>query len=167
VNLLRRLLIIFLILFVGLGAYYFSTSSLFYKSLDPTEVVPGEAILVFETTEPVMVWNKLVSQPLWKRLVDIPSLMRLEAQLFSLDSLAGKSGNLENSLKGNDFVASLHQVGKEEFVFLYSIAFSGNSHQDFIQSLVGRIDQKNLQQSPLEICLKVCSGLGRKLGFFK
>jgi hypothetical protein len=146
VNLLRRLLIIFLILFVGLGAYYFSTSSLFYKSLDPTEVVPGEAILVFETTEPVMVWNKLVSQPLWKRLVDIPSLMRLEAQLFSLDSLAGKSGNLENSLKGNDFVASLHQVGKEEFVFLYSIAFSGNSHQDFIQSLVGRIDQKNLQQ---------------------
>ncbi|MEX2593691.1 MAG: hypothetical protein WD426_13035 [Anditalea sp.] len=143
-NLIKRFLIIFFILFMGLAAYFFSTTSLFNKPLHPIDVVSGEAVFVFETTEPVMVWNQLVSQPIWERLVDIPSLKQLEDQLLSLDSLAGKSGNLENNLKGNRFVVSLHQTGKEEFGFLFSIAFSGEAHHDFIQSLAGKINPKSI-----------------------
>src|SRR5690606_9837887 len=80
----------------------------------------------------------------WERLAALPSLNQLEDQLLSLDSLAGRSGNLERLLKGHNFTVSLHQTGKEEFDFLFSIAFSGNGQEEFIQSLVGKINPENI-----------------------
>src|SRR5690606_26144372 len=90
-------------------------------------------------------WNTVVSQPIWKRMAYLPSLNQLESQLLALDSLAGKSGNLENALKGRNFAVSLHQTGKEEFDFLFSIAIPGRDQMDFVESLVDRIDPIRIQ----------------------
>jgi len=144
VKLFKRLLVFLLAISLILAAYFLFTNYVFTDRLHTADVVPADAIFVFETEEPVNTWNQLVNQPLWGRLRDIPSLKDLENQLLALDSLAGRSGKLESSLKGNLFSVSLHQSGREEFDFLFSIAFSGKDHEDFIQSLVEKITPTNV-----------------------
>jgi hypothetical protein len=109
------------------------------RSYHPLELVAADAIFVFETTEPVMAWNQLVSQPIWSRLSELPSINNAQQQLLSLDSLVGRSGNLDRSLRGNQFAISLHPVSREEFDFLYTISFSSSGSDAFIEKL-----EKNL-----------------------
>lgn len=141
----KSFLVLLLVIFLGAAAYFLTTNFLFEKRLRAIDVIPAEAILVFETTDPVNVWNQLVSQPLWGRLRDIPSLQGLEDRLLALDSLAGRGGHLGNVLKGNDFVISLHPSSKNEFDFLFSIGFSGQDNGEFIQSLASKIDQRDIR----------------------
>jgi hypothetical protein len=143
VKLLKRLLIILLVLCLGVAAY-FLPDFLFNKKIHAADLVSPDAVFVFETTEPVTAWNQLVSQPIWERLAALPSLDQLEDQLLSLDSLAGRSGNLEKLLKGHNFAVSLHQTGKEEFDFLFSITFSGKGQEEFTQSLLEKINPENI-----------------------
>jgi hypothetical protein len=146
VNLVKRLLTIFIVLFLGIAAYFLVSKSFFSRNLHVVDLVSSDAIIVFETKNPVMAWNQLVTQPLWERLGDLPSLQKLEGQLLTLDSLAGGAGNLEKTLKGKSFATSLHQTGKEEFDFLFSIDFSGRDQEDFIQMLTEKINPQNIQQ---------------------
>jgi len=99
------------------------------------ELVSSEAILVFETTEPVMAWNQLVSQPFWQRLSELPALDQAERQIMTLDSILGKGGRLERALRGNQFVVSLHPVGREDFDFLYTIAFADKGGLELLKDL--------------------------------
>lgn len=142
---IKNLLVLLLVIFLGGATYFLTTNFLFNKRLHAADVIPAAAIFVFETNDPVNAWNQLVSQPLWGRLRDIPSLKNLENQLLALDSLAGRSGKLENFLKGQEFTVSLHQSSKSELDFLFSIGFSGKSHEEFIQSLTGQIDERNIR----------------------
>lgn len=144
-KLIKRLLIILLVFSLGLGAYFFANNLLSNNRLHTADVIPADAIFVFETTEPVEAWNQMVSQPLWSRLRDIPSLQGLENKLLALDSLAGRGGKLENSLSGNKFSVSLHQSAKNEVDFLFSISFPGKKHREFIQSLTNKIDSKDIR----------------------
>ncbi|WP_291787290.1 hypothetical protein [Cecembia sp.] len=99
------------------------------------ELVSSEAILIFETTEPVMAWNQLVTQPIWERLSELPVLYQAQSQIMALDSILGKSGRLEKALKGNQFVISLHPVGREEFDFLHTIAFQDRAVPELLGEL--------------------------------
>ncbi|AFL83054.1 hypothetical protein Belba_0393 [Belliella baltica DSM 15883] len=137
----KQILIAILIIAFAIGGYFFYNSTLWNGEKNALEVVSEDAIFVFETEEPVMAWNQLVSQPIWTRLTEIPSVKNAERQLVSLDSLVGRSGNLDRSLKGNQLVVSLHPVGKEEFDFLFTLSFKNGSDQSFIESL-----EKNLPE---------------------
>lgn len=141
----KNLLILLSVLFFGGAAYFLATHFLFDKRLQAADVIPAEAVFVFETTDPVYAWNQMVSQPLWERLRDIPSLQALENSLLALDSLAGREGRLGNALKGNEFAVSLHPSSKNEFDFLFSISFSGKENEEFIQSLTSKLDERHLR----------------------
>lgn len=144
-KLFKSLLIVFFILFLAFSAYFLVSRSFFAKTLRAVDGVSKDAIFVFETRDPVTAWNQLVDQPLWERLSAIPSIGQLEDRLLALDSLAGRSGNLQKFLQENDFCLSFHQTGKEKFDFLFSIAFSSDANVDFVESLREKIDSKNLR----------------------
>lgn len=151
----KQILISLLIIVFAIGGYFFYNSSLWKGEKNALEVVSQDAIFVFETEEPVMAWNQLVSQPIWSRLTEIPSVKNAERQLMSLDSLVGRSGNLDRSLKGNQLVVSLHPVGKEEFDFLFTLSFKNGSDQSFIQALeenlpdLSQITTRNYSSVPI------------------
>ncbi|MGY6744636.1 MAG: hypothetical protein ACXIUQ_17985 [Cecembia sp.] len=105
------------------------------------ELVSSEAVLIFETTEPVMAWNQLVTQPFWERFVELPALDQAQTQIMALDSILGKRGRLEKALKGNQFVVSLHPVGREEFDFLYTIAFEDKSGLEILAELENNLPE--------------------------
>lgn len=132
-----RRIVFALLIVVGIagGIFYFVKPGFLFSKRNALELVSSEALLVFETTEPVMAWNQLVTQPFWGRISELPALDQAQNQVMALDSLLGKGGRLERSLKGNQFVVSLHPVGREEFDFLYTVAFKDLSNLDILKDL--------------------------------
>ncbi|MCH7399279.1 hypothetical protein MM236_14855 [Belliella sp. DSM 107340] len=154
-RIIKQILVSLLVVSVLVGGYFFYHSSYWKGEKNALEIVSPDAIFVFETQEPVMAWNQLVSQPIWNRLTELPSVKNAESQLVSLDSLVGRSGNLDRSLKGNQFVASLHAVGRDEFDFLFTLSFKNGSDQEFISSLeknlpdLSQITRRSYSQIPV------------------
>ncbi|NHE58378.1 hypothetical protein [Cyclobacterium plantarum] len=134
-NQIKTLLVILLILVLGFAAFLILKSDLLENSLEGSEIIPPDAVLVYESKDPVGMWNTIVGQPVWEKLHQLPALASLESQLIHLDSITGKSGALDDYLKGQRFKLSLHPLGKEDFGFLVSIAFNDREFLDFIQNL--------------------------------
>ncbi|MCC5935967.1 MAG: hypothetical protein JJU34_01675 [Lunatimonas sp.] len=129
-----------LVILLGVSGYLLVRTDFFSSKVDPYRMIPANSILVFETAEPVQAWNELVSQPLWQDLVEIPALKNLESQLVRLDSLAGRSGVLERTWRGQKFLVSLHPIGREEFDFLFAIAYDGDRVPELIALLESHIE---------------------------
>ncbi|MFN3801774.1 hypothetical protein [Belliella pelovolcani] len=154
-QIVKKALIFLLVISLAVAGYFFYNSSYWKGRINALELVAADAIFVFETKEPVMAWNQLVTQPVWERISELPSVKQAESQLLGLDSLVGRSGNLDRSLKGNQLVASLHNVGKEEFDFLFTLSFAANADRSFVQSLednlpeLSQINTRNYSQIPI------------------
>lgn len=134
-NIIKRILVVILLLSLGAVSYFLYKGDFFGKERNALELISSEAIFVFETEEPIKAWNQLVTQPIWLRLSELPTIKYIESQLVSLDSLVGRSGNLDRSLKGNQMAISLHAVGRDEFDFLFTIAFKKGADESFIKEL--------------------------------
>ncbi len=126
----------------GIGGFFAYKIFFQEKTRNALELVSADAVLVFETYQAVMAWNQMVTQPIWGKLSGIPALQQAENSLLVLDSLVGKSGNLERYLKGNQFSISLHPVGKEEFDFLFILALPPDADFGLVSQL-----EKNLKAS--------------------
>lgn len=140
---MKKIILAFLILLAfGVGGFFAYKNFLSQKPRNALELVSTDAVLVFETYQAVMAWNQMVTQPVWGRLSGIPALQQAEHSLLVLDSLVGRSGNLERYLKGNQLSISLHPIGKEDFDFLFILALPPNADFGLINQL-----EKNLDNS--------------------
>ncbi|MCH6198028.1 hypothetical protein MMU07_00440 [Aquiflexum sp. LQ15W] len=119
----KRIIILSVFVCLGIGGFFVWNNFLQKTKRNAVDVISAEALFVFETEEPVLAWNRMVSQTFWKSVSEIPSLKNAEYNLLVLDSLAGKSGILQKNLKGNQLTVSLHPIGKGEFDFLYVLAY--------------------------------------------
>lgn len=128
-----------ILLVFGIGGFFAYKNIFREKPRNALELVSTDAVLVFETYQAVMAWNQLVTQPVWGRLSGIPALQQAEQSLLFLDSLVGRSGNLERYLKGNQLSISLHPVGKEEFDFLFILAMPQNSDFGLVTQLENKL----------------------------
>ncbi|MBS9522616.1 hypothetical protein KI659_01190 [Litoribacter alkaliphilus] len=131
-----KLLLAFCLLVIVTGGVYYVGFSSHKKNYRFEELVPADAILLYESTDPIHAWNQLVDQPIWARLSEIESLKKLESQLVSLDSLLGGGGQLDRSLKGSQLGLSLHAVGREDLGVLFGLAFKNTSDREkFLSNL--------------------------------
>lgn len=124
---------------LAVAGYYLAGKFNPFARKNGMELVSSDAIVVFETQNPVMAWNQLISQPLWSRLVDLPALNQAQNQLMALDSIFGSDGSLEKTLRGNQLIVSLHPVGREEFDFLYTFSFKNTSDLKFLEKLESQL----------------------------
>jgi hypothetical protein len=142
VNLVRNIILVALVLVLGVAVFLLLKTELLKSDIDGLEVISPNAVLVFESTDPVGIWNQLVSQPVWEKLNDFPALKEIESQLVFIDSMAGKSGNLYQNLKGQKFTLSVHPIGKEDYGFLFSITGKSNQFFDFVNSIEERVSDR-------------------------
>lgn len=138
-NLVKNIILVALVLVLGAAVFLLLKTDLLETDIDGLEVISPNAVLVFESTDPVGIWNQLVSQPVWEKLNDLPALKEVESQLVFIDSMAGKSGNLYQNLKGQKFALSIHPIGKEDYGFLFSITSNSNQFFDFVSSIEERV----------------------------
>ncbi|WP_154852494.1 hypothetical protein [Cyclobacterium xiamenense] len=132
---LKNLLVILLILVLGVAAFLMLKTGYFDDQWEGTEMIPPNAVFVFETDDPVGFWNSLVQQPVWEKLHQFAGLQQLESQLVFLDNITGNQGNLHQFLKGQRFRLSLHPLGKQSFGFLAATAFTNREFLPFIKNL--------------------------------
>ncbi|MCL6257836.1 hypothetical protein M3O96_01965 [Aquiflexum sp. TKW24L] len=135
----NRIIILSVLVCLGIGVIFIWKIFLQNTNRNAVDVISSEALFVFETTEPVLAWNQLVSQPFWKSISGIPALKNAEYNLLVLDSLAGKSGVLQKNLKGNQLAVSLHLTGKEEFDFLFVLAYQNPEGFSLMEDLEKKI----------------------------
>lgn len=135
-------MVILFVALLGAGAFLLVKNGVFGSKTDPYNFVPSNGIFVLETKEPVAFWNQLVTQPLWERISDIPLIRNLERQLTHLDSLTGKSGNLDKALKQHQFLVSLHPTGRDEFDFLFTVSSSDERMSGFVRNLESHIQNQ-------------------------
>lgn len=135
---MKTFLTAILIILLAGAAFLVVRLGVFSQQSDPYKLVPATSIFVFETKEPVRFWNTLVAQELWHNLSEIPALKTLERQLVRLDSLAGSTGALDRTWKGQPFLVSLHPVARDEFDFLFTVGFEGDRVPDLLRHLEGQ-----------------------------
>ena len=107
-----------------IAAYFIFRHATKEDQFNPMDLVPKNTVGVYETKQPIAVWNNLVTSSQWEALSTLESLSALNARMQYLDTLVGGDGSLANLLSGKSTLFSLHITSKESvgFLFLYSYA---------------------------------------------
>ncbi len=134
----RAVFIIVILALLSAGAYYFLQN---YRrpAIDPWKMVPANAILVYENSNLVDGWNKIIEKPVWKTLRNIPYFMRWQQSLADLDSLSGKNGTIDRLLRNKELIISMHITAAENFDFLITLDLGNedglNAFREAIENL--------------------------------
>jgi len=116
----RAVFIIFILALLSAGVYFFR-QNYNNRTIDPWRMVPANAILVYENSNLVDGWNKIIEKPIWKTLQNIPYFMRWQQSLHELDSLSGKNGTIDRLLRNRELIISMHITAAENFDFLVTL----------------------------------------------
>jgi len=118
---LKRAVFIILSLALLSAGVYFYLQNYNRRTIDPWKLVPSNAILVYENSNLVDGWNKIIEKPVWKTLQNIPYFMRWQQSLTDLDSLSGKNGTIDRLLRNRELIISMHITAAESFDFLITL----------------------------------------------
>ncbi len=106
---------------LAVGAYLLYQKWCEEPDVNPWDLVPDTAVMVYESKNTVSSWNTLLETTLWENLSTIPSFAKAKKSFELLDSISGKKGSIDKLLTGKSFLTSIHLVSKNEFDFLYYV----------------------------------------------
>ncbi len=119
---------------VGLAAY-FVYKNFYQPRLDIWELVPGNAVMVYENNNTVESWNSIVSKPVWQTLRQIPRFADYENTVNELDSLTGKDGTIDKLFRNKSFLISTEIVSSDGFDFTFYLDLEGSGNDMFSKIL--------------------------------
>ena len=145
------LLLFIIILGCGYGIYYYWDKQ---KSIDTWSLVPETTLLVYENQNLVSTWNDLQENPIWADLLNIPAIEDLKNNFETLDSLAGKNGRLDNFIRNNRVLISMHLTAKDDFGFVFYQSLQNPEQVDLIQEIqekLGKLKTTSRQYEDYQI----------------
>lgn len=145
---------IIILLVIGVVAavgYFFYKYWVEKDILEVWQLVPENAVLVYETDNAVEVWNELQETSPWQNLTSIPFYQNMKEGVEMLDSISGKKGQLDRLLRGKPFLFSLHITGRYDFDFIFYIELKSLHDLDAARNIVERLKQnKGLKSNSRE-----------------
>lgn len=138
------IIIVLIIIAIGTGGYFFYKNWYLEDTVDIWALVPGNAVLVYESHNTVKAWNDIQQKPIWGNLSTIPFYQKVEHSIEHLDSLSGKQGALDKLLKNKPFLFSLHVTARDDFDFLFYIELKNLTDLDIARDVLEEL-QKNKQ----------------------
>lgn len=121
----KNIILIILGLIIFSGAAGFIYYKYFYnrEDIEVFDLIPENAIAVYESKNIISTWNNLQEKNLWSSLILIPEFSQIEKSLNELDSISGQEGKLDKVFKNNSLCVSFHQISKESYgtVFYFKI----------------------------------------------
>lgn len=118
------------------GAYYYLEVSQNSKISSLWAMVPSNAVYVYETNNPIPVWNDLEQKPAWSNLYDITFFKNLKQNLELLDSLSGKNGSLDKLLRKKQILISAHIISSDGFDHVFYAQFSSPEEKKIAGALL-------------------------------
>ncbi len=123
------------------GGYYFYTQLRNVNKDDIWSLVPENAVLVYENTNTVKAWNDVQKKAIWQNLLTIPFYKDLKMDFESLDSIGGKSGQLDLLLRGNPLLMSMHVTGKDNFGFIFFLELPNLESNEIARKIIASIKE--------------------------
>ena len=123
--------------------YYFYTQFKNANKEDIWSLVPENAVLVYENTNTVKAWNDVQKKAIWQNLLTIPFYKDLKTDFESLDSIGGKSGQLDLLLRGNPLLMSMHVTGKDNFGFVFFLELPNLESNEIARKIISSIKENS------------------------
>ncbi len=119
------------------SAIYFFRDELFSTpEVSSWDFVPNSAAIIFESEDPIGTWNKFIETDHWKNLSAIEDINKLNTSLTLLDSILGKEGVLDDIVKNEKSLVSLHIISSTTFDFVFYVSLNNPTYQEkFLQIL--------------------------------
>ncbi|MCC5928108.1 MAG: hypothetical protein JJU28_02580 [Cyclobacteriaceae bacterium] len=135
----------FLILSIaGAGIWFYS--NFYKKDVDVWQLVPGNAIMVYESKGIVNTWNNVSGKDFWETARLIPDFSRIEHSFLMLDSMSGKTGKLDKLTRNHPFLCSFHAISADAFGFIFYLDLSGDDSKEILNAIVSSFgDLYNVQ----------------------
>jgi hypothetical protein len=115
---LKWLLLILLIGGLAYGAYLYFYPQVAIKA---TRVVPGDAVFIAESREPVSSFQAIQESKLWQHLTSHAYFAALDTQATAIDSLIQNNETLFDLLGNRNLTLSTHKIARNNFDFLFLI----------------------------------------------
>ncbi len=159
------LVVVFLVL-TGGGVYFYYLYLQKQKSIDVWHLPPSGAIWIYETNQTVFSWNRLITRPYWANMESLPFFNSLKNQFETLDSIAGKGGNIDKMLRNNPLLISCHLTSKNEFDYVFYFKMREASHHSLVRDvLAGFSKQEGHQLTTRELAgYKINEIINKKAG---
>ena len=139
----RSALLITLLIILIAGGYLLFDK--YYKS-EPTSLwnlVPANAIAVYETNNGATNWDRIRTTPAWQALTGIESIERFSKNLDAIDTLNSTNDGLDQLLSG-PFLISMHLVGQNTFDYLFLVDLTDYKSQFMINTMVENFENDSL-----------------------
>jgi len=139
-SLKKTLIIFFVVLFAGGGIYYYF-AELRHKVVDSWLLVPSNAVIVYENSNLIDNWNRIIDRSVWKTLKKMPYFGQWEAGLAEADSITGQDGTLDKLFRNRRFIISAHIISSNQFDFLFNLDLKdqvGHARFDHLMNSIRR-----------------------------
>ena len=83
---MKKALIIVFIIIIASAAFFYLKYYFERDKVDIWELVPKNTLAVYETDQPIKIWNDFLELPMWGNLSSIPDISEVNDDLVLLDS---------------------------------------------------------------------------------
>ncbi len=135
-------ILIIILLVVGIGGYFVYEYQFKKKNIDAWSLVPQNAVMVYESFSTVGTFNDLINSKLWENLGKMPFYQKMKADFELLDSLAGKSGNIDKLLINQPFLASMHVTSRNDWDYLFYFKIRSEDANNILNSILRQVEEQ-------------------------
>ncbi len=117
---MKKVIIILIVVAVVSGAFYYLRYYFEKEDVESWDLVPKNALAVYEIEDPVKIWNEFQDLPVWENLSALPGIQKFDKELSKIDTLHSDRSNLEALLGDVDMLISFHKISNTDLdVILY------------------------------------------------
>lgn len=95
------------------------------------ELVPQNAVIVYESPDLINKWNDFMNTSMWSNLETLENYQEIKSTLEDLDELTGSTGVLDQLTKTGGFLVSTHIISNEKFDHVFLVDMRKQENQDF------------------------------------
>ena len=110
---------IFVTALLLVGAYFSYRYFTKTEQFNPLQLVPGSAVVLYESSDPQKIYKNLKGTDLWQALVKTKEVEAAENALNIFDSLLRENQQIHASVKKGKTLISLHVTGNENSGLMY------------------------------------------------
>ena len=144
---MKKFLIILVLLVAFGGSIYIYNSYFRQAALTVWSFVPSDAVMVFESNNPMSQWEESKEKKIWKNLSSLPILNKIDQRIRVLDSISGKNGSLQSFFEKNEVLVSFHVITSNSMDMLFTLEVNNLSEHELLSKAIDHYSKtENLTQ---------------------
>lgn len=136
----KKLFIGLLLILAAIAAWFayqwYFTNDNFMRQIN---LVPGDAVYVLQTNEPVKNWKKFTGSKLWQHFKQHPKFADIARSADAIDQFFDSNKNLLGSIGSRDFTLSAHVTKFNDYDFLFIIDLSKASKISLLKNNIENV----------------------------